>query len=525
MITSLPLEVIVQVSHHIDQYDVVNLALTCLEMNRLMIPQLYKTINIDSSPKNYSQTLLHEPINRTTVRSIFSLKKLFRNLICNQWYCKQVNTFITSTKIPDLSDMELQLYLNQILPLLENLTVFRWRSDTCKIATHLPRNYNLKTIDGNFDFTNLPKVIDTNKIMNLKYLRLTHVYTYHDLESIDVMQFQNLEYLSISMKNLVKDCREDYLQRLFNHDSNVKLQLKELKFENMIVRPSDATLLGTNITLKKLTKLEIINCHEIWWQTEGDSSRRHPHEKTFLEILCSNTINVQCININCSNELSDNSYQIEALKNIKNLTKIELYLNFNWKNHLTRNNTNVYFEKLFIDLIDLILKFKLTLSSLQINFEISETKNLNCTIPCCLSRKKLPAEFFKKLENFSNLELLSIPINESLITQIYDITSNLTNLRVLDFSAITDKESSKGKCLINSAYFKVPLSTTYNIGDFSTLSGNLPFHYRTFAEGFRKCTPSLQIVRFPNALFYCGEKVELWENLDLQCITDWLGKT
>lgn len=535
MIT-FPPEVIQHLVRWLPQHDLLHLAYTSKQFYALLQPQLFQAIIVDSSRTSFDDVfadpandwfVYHEyPCEPTVIRTLYSLIRFFKLLIKNPQFGKYVRRFVVEEQFPDMSQLELNQYLLQVLPSLTNIEIILWASThnllDARMISLLPNHNRLKSLCGNFSFAdvNFPQVA----FSNLHQLSISNFSTNKSLRTIDVSNFPSITSLAISRKLSLREndftCRLEnccqsalnssvellqpfdpatFISSLFDKKLNSKLNLKSLSLKDISLSASDATRLKENIEISLLEHLSINNCTECLFEsspsypTTSAFRRRTPPRNLFIDVLAPDLISVKLLNLNLSNELCYNRSTFSALSQMKGLEKVSVHI----KLIRTEHQVNL------APLVNCLQTHASTLKYLNLCCDIVDPSSVSV---CPKKKLSYSLESVIGLSMLKELRVLKLPIEYSQISNLPDILTNLKNLRVLQMGIVySDSAPSKSACfdcgvnsfvlgtansLINESYFACSTSLTARI---ETSKGQ---QYEEISRRFKNASEKLRFIRF-----------------------------
>lgn len=444
MIKHLPLEVLNLVLDYLHQPELVSLNLTNKELHHLIIPRLFKCIEINSRKSilaadeypecdsgfnsisnsttstsiadDLALQLLHKHVATNGVRencikitSIYNLKCFLKRLIQHPEYCSLIHHLVFKS-LPDIPEDFLIDYFNRIFPSLTNLIEFRWYSNynlDLSLINSIPTS-KLLVLNGNFK--NFEKF--SGNFMNLKSLSLSDFKNFNNVR-IDLSQFKQLESLKISKKNLI--IIDDMIDNLLINPT--KLNLKALNLTNLYLTPQDITSLLKSIEFRNLQYLKLINCYEFFDSTGiNPSDASHNLGNNLLNRLSHLDLrHLTKVELNVCNNECNNGYVYKFLSSLPNLILCKALLNINndlskhllqLVNHLPANN----------------------LRHLEINFHLKT--HMHGRNNSQLLNVNNFTEFINQLNRFSRLNHLQFPILSRNLIDLYLSLPNLMSLQL-----------------------------------------------------------------------------------------------
>lgn len=539
MLQELPLEILNQISYTLVPSDALHLAYTNKYLYSCLLPRLYSSLVIDSSKKNYQNQHLikhksyqripnilkatsSQTIHSTSIKSIYALRLVFKNLANHPSYASYIQILIIDNEFPDISNLEITHMLSQIMPLLTNLKVFHWFSLTKMIPFELL--YELKfpnkllELSGNFIYTSQTNLAGFN---NLKIINLSSFQN-----SANLAKFENLASLPnlskviisknfscnnqlLSSKNITSNSlltipdSDPYLSVLFPQSSTKKLNLSSFCLKDINLDLKDVDHLISNINLNHLNELSIKNCTESFFHQNIliNGLRRNLPPVTFLDKLTPFLTNLTKLNLDLSNELYNNDSIFKFLSNLPKLTHLIIKLNFN-----QYENINYQLFKFFINL-------KPSLTYLNFDFDISS----NIIYPPPNYAK--PATFnytlssIEKLSSLKNLYYLKFPILQFQIPQFLLLIKPLSKLSHLQLVLLQSACETPSPILTNNLicqdYFNTSFLLDYKLNQID--------QFKIYALDFKQSLSNLKYLSFSKKddhfVFDCIGQVHL--NLDL----------
>lgn len=536
MFSDLPVDVIVHMTQWLAQDDLVNFSLTNSHHYDIAHAKLYEVVVVDSSKRLFED--LSEGSTRhlwfsshpfpgepTVIRSLYALTKFLKNLATKQQYGRYVRYLIVEDKFPDMPELELTRYLQLVLPCLVNLQVLNWyavhKPLDAKLVALLPHKEHLISLCGNFKF--ITSDFPATSFSNLRQLDLSNVTSHKALQSINMARFPHLESLTLAKKpsknmlhftSRVSSCCQSalsnsveslpftespsYISCLFANINQKKLHLTSLALKDISLDSKDAYLLLENIDISSLHKLCLDNCGEALFDSElyVDSMavrRRTPPSELFLDVLSRELSNLNSLNLDLSNELCYNRSTFKAISSITQLKHLGVHI-------------KVFKTNDAINLAPLV-------DSLQVHGDTLEYLNLCCDVVessisvCPKKNNRYSLKSVIGLSSLYKLKVLKLPLSFSQISDIANVLSSLTDLRLLQLG-ITDLACTASKaacsscnetliyalyntnCLISQDYFNCPSSFTSKIEQTKTQE------YLAYSKKFRSVFLKLQYLRF-----------------------------
>lgn len=397
MLNHLPIEIIDNITNHLNQKDLISISLVNKKCLIIAAPKLYHSIEINHVKNDLNHSTY------TKITTLYNLKLFLKKLITDPLITKFIYN-LNFKHLPDLPEDEMVSYFKIIFPKLINLNEFKWYSNynlDISIVNLLPNE--LTRLNGNFkNFNNF-----NYDFKNLSSLSLSGFKNFNNI-AIDLNKFKNLNFLKICKNKLIMV--EDHLTNIL---INVEpLNLQSLCLENLFLTDYDVKLLLNKIDFSSITNLKILNCY----QSLSNNNLLDNLRACNLSLNCLELNLFHNTNTNNNDNDNENSYIFDFLSSLQHLTNLKIQLNLSEK---VQSN--------LINLISSLLPIQQSLNTLDINFTITNSNKFST-----LNFNNYQV-YFNLINQFSNLSVLKMPI---LSNHFNNLHLNLHQLSLLQLNLI-----------------------------------------------------------------------------------------